>query len=69
MIRLTVNGKGVELEAETRLVDYLAGKGVDPRAVAVEINGRILERSEIAAARLRDGDLVEVVRMVGGGRR
>lgn len=67
MIELTVNGRRLELEAETGLVDYLGAIGVDPRAVAVEVNGRILDRSEFAATRLRAGDQVEIVRMVGGG--
>ena len=68
MIELTVNGRRVALDAETRLLDYLAGVGIEPRAVAVEINGRILDRVEFGSARLRAGDQVEIVRMVGGGR-
>ena len=67
MIKLRINGKDVELAGPTRLLDYLAGLGVDPRAVAVELNERILERREFDDAMLDDGDVVEVVRMVGGG--
>jgi len=33
----------------------------------VELNERILERSELAGTTLAEGDLVEIVRMVGGG--
>ncbi len=68
MIELVVNGRPVTLPGDTRLLDYLAGLGVDARAVAVELNERILDRSEFASAVLRAGDRVEVVRMVGGGR-
>ncbi len=64
-----INGKNVELERPTALLDYLAGIGVDPRSIAVEHNGRILERAEYAHTTLRDGDIVEIVRMVGGGAR
>jgi thiamine biosynthesis protein ThiS len=67
MTRLAINGRDVELAGPTRLVDYLRQLQVDPRTVAVEINGRILERSEIPAAMLGEGDQVEIVRMVGGG--
>lgn len=67
MIRLQVNGKPVELDTETPLPDYLAKLGVDPRAVAVEHNGVIIERASFAQTVLRDGDMVEIVRMVGGG--
>lgn len=67
MISLQVNGKAVELEEPTRLLDYLDRHGVDPRAVAVEHNGEILERSAYAGVTLGEGDRVEIVRMVGGG--
>lgn len=67
MISLTVNGRGVELEGPTALPDYLTAIGVDRRAVAVELNGRILERWEYDGASLDQDDVVEIVRMVGGG--
>lgn len=67
MISLEVNGRRVELERPTPLVEYIERLGVDPRAVAVEHNGEILERSAYASTTLRAGDRVEIVRMVGGG--
>jgi sulfur carrier protein len=67
MIRLRINGREVELGGPTRLADYLGTLGVDSRAVAVELNERILERSELAETVLVEGDVVEIVRMVGGG--
>jgi thiamine biosynthesis protein ThiS len=67
VIRLRINGKDVDLAGPTRLLDYLAGLGVDPRGVAVELNERILERREFDGTMLDAGDVVEVVRMVGGG--
>ena len=67
MITLRINGRDVELEGPTPLGHYLASLGVDQRAVAVELNERILDRSEIAGTNLAEGDVVEIVRMVGGG--
>ena len=67
MIALAINGKRVELEGETPLLDYLAKLGVNPRAVAVERNGEIVERAAYPSVTLREGDTVEIVRMVGGG--
>ena len=66
-MKVRVNGKDVELAGPTSLLDYLARLGVNPRAVAVEINDRILDRAEFESAELGEGDVVEVVRMVGGG--
>jgi thiamine biosynthesis protein ThiS len=67
MIELQVNGRRVELEHETPLLTYLESKGVDPRAVAVEHNGEIIERATWPSVTLHEGDSVEIVRMVGGG--
>ena len=67
MITLQVNGKNVELERATPLLTYIEKLGVDPRAVAVEHNGMILERAAYERITLNEGDIVEIVRMVGGG--
>jgi thiamine biosynthesis protein ThiS len=68
-MKVRVNGRDVELAGPTALLDYLAQLGIDPRAVAVEINERILDRSEFVKNVLHEGDRVEIVRMVGGGTR
>ena len=67
MITLQVNGKEVELEAPIPLVLYLEQLGVNPRTVAVEHNGEIIQRTSFASVVLNQGDRVEIVRMVGGG--
>jgi thiamine biosynthesis protein ThiS len=67
VISLQVNGRQVELDAPTPLLEYLARLGVNPRAIAVEHNGTIIERADYASTVLQAGDLVEIVRMVGGG--
>ncbi|TMD06433.1 MAG: sulfur carrier protein ThiS [Chloroflexi bacterium] len=69
MISVHVNGRDVELQAPTPLLDYLRELGTDPRAVAVELNGEILARDDFVFHVLQAGDRVEIVRMVGGGRR
>lgn len=67
MINLQVNGKQVELERPIPLVLYIEQLGINPRTVAVEHNGEIIQRTSFASVVLQDGDKVEIVRMVGGG--
>jgi len=67
MISLQINGKRIELERPTRLLAYLDQLGVNPRAVAVEHNGNIIERAAYGEVTLDHGDSLEIVRMVGGG--
>ena len=67
MIALQVNGKRIELDSPTLLTAYLEILGVTPRGVAVEHNGMIIERDAYSTTTLREGDVLEIVRMVGGG--
>jgi sulfur carrier protein len=67
VISVRVNGKPVDLPGPTPLVDYVRRLGVDPQAIAVEVNGEILQRETYADRTLQEGDTVEIVRMVGGG--
>ena len=67
MISLTVNGKRESLEAPTLLTDFLSAR-VDPgRMVAIGYNGQVVHRQEWANVTLSDGDVVDIVHMVGGG--
>lgn len=67
MISLSVNGKRRELEGPVRLIDFLEGTGVNMQFVAVAHNGDVVERERFAHVVLKDGDVIEVVRPVGGG--
>jgi len=67
MITLTVNGEKRQLPAETDLVSFLKELDVDVRLVAVAHNGDVIPRRDYASVQLREGDSLEIVRMVGGG--
>jgi thiamine biosynthesis protein ThiS len=68
-MRLTVNGKprDVEAGAEIALLPLLEAFEVNPRLVAVAINGDVIPKTDYAQAIVRNGDALEIVRMVGGG--
>jgi sulfur carrier protein len=68
-VRITVNGKPREIEREMSLPDFLQAHDINPRLVAVAINGDVIPKDQYAAAMVRAGDALEVVRMVGGGAR
>jgi sulfur carrier protein len=66
-ITLTLNGKARALPGELMLPELLTTLGVDRRLIAIAVNGEIVARDRYEGVALRDGDSVEVVRMVGGG--
>ncbi len=71
-MRITVNGKPREIEAPAdaqtiALPEFLRQHAIDPRLVAIAINGDVVPKDAYDDARIHHGDAVEVVRIVGGG--
>jgi thiamine biosynthesis protein ThiS len=67
VIAVTVNGKPREIDAEIDIAAFLQALEIDPRTVAVARNGEVVPRDQHANVTVREGDSVEIVRMVGGG--
>lgn len=64
---IIVNGQSHETAPESSVADLLAALEIVANHVAVEVNLEIVPRSQLAKHRLRPGDRVEVVTLVGGG--
>ncbi len=61
-----INGEMLEKDGMT-VADVLAEMETSSQRVAVEINENIVPKAEYSSTVLKDGDVVEVVRFVGGG--
>jgi thiamine biosynthesis protein ThiS len=66
-MKLTVNGKPVELPDGSTVAALLATLAIEPARVAVERNHDVVPRRTWSEARLSEGDHVEIVTFVGGG--
>lgn len=66
-MHVTVNGETLELEADLPLLNLLEHLGKSPAHVAIERNGDIMDRDQMATAVLRENDRLEIVHFVGGG--
>ncbi len=66
-VAVTVNGAPMRLPAGASVSDLLARLGVATPRVAVERNREILPKSRYGETPLADGDVFEVVELVGGG--
>jgi thiamine biosynthesis protein ThiS len=62
-----VNGEEKNFDGPLTAALLLERLGLEPRLVVVEKNGVIVERSELDGENLEEGDLLEIVRLVGGG--
>ncbi len=66
-MQLTVNGAPRDVAEGTTLASLLGQLGLQVGSVVVEHNGTALLRSEVLAASLQDGDVLELVKAVAGG--
>ena len=67
MINVIVNGRSQAFEGEMSLPELIERLEITHPRIAVAHNGEVLRREEHPATIIRDGDTVEIVRMVGGG--
>jgi sulfur carrier protein len=65
-LKLTVNGEPRDVAATT-VHDLLEELGLKPVATVVERNAEIVDRASYRDTLLADGDILELVRLVGGG--
>ena len=67
MINLMINGKPRELDTEVDLASYLNSFGLNLQHVAVGYNGEVVPKDQFKQVKLKEGDVLEIVRPVGGG--
>ncbi len=66
-MEVIVNGERIDLPDSATLEDLVRRLGLDRSACAAEVNKDLVPRRERAERRLREGDRVELVSLVGGG--
>ena len=66
-MKLTVNGQPREVPDGTTILTLLTASNLRPKVTVVERNGEIVDRAAYADATLRENDVLELVRFVGGG--
>lgn len=66
-MQVKINGKPEEIQSGT-VLDLLKAKNIEPQMVAVEVNDKVLEREYLATTHLNEGDQVEFLFYMGGGR-
>lgn len=68
LISLQINGESRQCSPNTSLPRLLEQIGMNPRLVAVEYNGEILHRQFWDTTQIQEGDRLEIVTIVGGGK-
>ncbi len=66
-VRLTVNGDDHTVAAEATVATLVAELGLEPRGVAVAVDGEVVSRRTWGDRRLTGGEHVEVLTIAQGG--
>lgn len=63
---MIINGEKIE-QKELKFSEFLTKKGLNKEFIALELNGKIIPKSEFENLILHENDRVEIVNFVGGG--
>lgn len=66
-MKLTVNGKQQDTPDACTVRELVESLGLAKAAVAVELNREVVPRRAHEVTTLKDGDVLELVTLVGGG--
>jgi len=67
-MKLIINGEDREFGSISTLSDLVANLEMKPDRVAIELNRELAPRDRWSSTSLKDGDKLEIVHFVGGGR-
>lgn len=66
-MKIEVNGNPRDVTPDTTVAALIRELNLKPELTAVQLNETILQREEAGDTVLHEGDVVELIRIVGGG--
>ena len=66
-MQIKINGKAEDVQGST-VLEILQAKNIEPRMVAVELNEAMVDRDHLASTLVKEGDHLEFLYYMGGGR-
>ena len=66
-MRIIVNGESQERDDPLTVTNLLESLDLRSERVAVEVNLKILDRSDFKTRNLEEGDKIEILSFIGGG--
>jgi len=67
MAKIQLNGRKIELSNKYSIVTLLKKYKIDSKKIAVELNGKIINRNKYKLTYLKNKDKIEIVHFIGGG--
>lgn len=66
-MKIICNGETREIKQNTTLVSFIEELDLNPDTVVAECDGRIIKRDDYETLILSEGNVLELIRFVGGG--
>jgi sulfur carrier protein len=66
-MKIICNGETKEIVPNTTLVSFIRNMDLNPDTVLAECDGKIIKRDEYDTLVLQEGNILELIRFVGGG--
>ena len=67
MAKIQLNGRKLELSNKYSIATLLKKYKIDNKKIAVELNGKIINRSKYKLVYIKNMDKIEIVHFIGGG--
>ena len=67
MAKIQLNGRKLELKNKHTILTLLKKYKIDGKKIAVELNGKIINRNKYKIVYLKNMDKIEIVHFIGGG--
>ena len=67
MARIQLNGRKLELKKRYSILTLLKKYKIDGKKIAVELNGKIINRNQYNSVYIKNKDKIEIVHFIGGG--
>ena len=67
MAKIQLNGRKLELRSRHTILTLLKKYKIDGKKIAVELNGKIVNRNKHKIVYLKNMDKIEIVHFIGGG--
>ena len=67
-MKITLNGQEYELEEKKTMADLIDSLEIEKEAVAVALNMSVVPKEKLDETLIVEGDKVEIIRAVAGGR-
>ncbi len=67
MAKIQLNGRKLTLSNDHSIETLLKKYKIDSKKIAVELNGKIINRSKYKLVYIKNKDKIEIVHFIGGG--